>query len=120
MAVHYIHVQHRRATPFHRANTVTQTGKVRCKDGRRDFNRVFHGFSADIVPDSRFGLNRVARIKKYQAMSQSYSATVSSMTESLFTLVPGSGVCSVTAPFGHCGEETEFAFASFSPPAERM
>jgi hypothetical protein len=95
MAVHHIHVQHRRATSLHGANPIAQTGKIRCEDGRRNFNRIFHGFSADILPDSRFGLNRVAQIKKYQkyqAVSQSYSATVSTMTESLFILVPASGV----------------------------
>jgi hypothetical protein len=53
MAVHYIHVQHRRAAALHGANAVSEARKIRGQDGRRNFHRIFHGISAHILPDSR-------------------------------------------------------------------
>src|SRR5579871_786905 len=44
-----------------------------------------------------------------------HCATVNSISESLVILEPGSGVCAVTAPLGHCGEGTSVVLASFSP-----
>jgi hypothetical protein len=58
MAVHYIDMEHRRAAAFHRANAISQAREVRGKDGRSNFDRIIHNFSADILPDSPAGLHR--------------------------------------------------------------
>src|SRR6266436_10429688 len=54
MPIHYIDVKQRRAATFDCADPIPQAGEIGGQDGRSNFNRIIHNFSADMLPDSQF------------------------------------------------------------------
>jgi hypothetical protein len=74
MSIHHIHMEKRCAALLDRANSFSQAGKISGKYGWSDFNGIVHGFSADILPDSRNCLNRTRRKKTYPVFGAAFTA----------------------------------------------
>ena len=129
--VHHIDMEQRRAAAFDGADSFSQGCEVCGENGRGDFNRIGHNFSARILPESALPAVHTRAVMvdiRLPAMTCAgqkpardrilYCATTSSMGDVAGYLRAWSGVCSMTVPFGHCGEEVYVVFASFSPPEE--
>jgi hypothetical protein len=72
MPIHYIHMEHGRAAPFHRADAVSQAGEVRSEDGRSNFYGIVHNFSAAILPDWCFCSHRALSNENHSAQDPKF------------------------------------------------
>src|SRR5216684_1788772 len=106
MAVHDVHVQHRRTALLHGANFFSEGSEVCGQDGGSYLDaRVSHDSARDSSTFVAAGWRAV------------YCATRNSMVTLAATRAPCAGTWSVTAPGGHSGAVTGTVFTARRPAA---